>query len=147
LKGAAARPIEREPPSFVVTEDVISVSESASAPDSFHAIANATVELYNKGGTYDYLRYKQHGITLEWGWSDGTTADLKKTFAGVIVSASTTEEPGREVISLQCEDYMTVLKNTPIINSPFYDGMVGYYAIADIADRAGIKNFVKDWEN
>ena len=147
LKGAAARPIKREPPLFTITEDVISVSESASAPDSFHALATATVDLYNKGGTYDYLRYKQYGITIEWGWSNGSSSDLRKTFTGVITSVNTTEEPGREIISLQCEDYMTVLKNTPIINSPFYDGMVGYYAIADIAGRGGIKNFIKDWQN
>lgn len=147
LKGAAERPRDLEIPTFDVTEDVLSVSESCSAPDYFHAISNATVDLYNKGGTYDYLRYKQHGITLEWGWSDGITANLKKTFTGVIISANTSEESGKEIISLQCEDYMTVLKNTPIINSPFYDGMVGYYAIADLAKRGGIRNFIKDWQS
>ena len=57
--------------------------------------------------------------------------------------------PGKETITLQCEDYHHILQNTPIINSPFYDGMVGYHVIKDLAQRAGIEKdaFVKEWED
>jgi len=126
-----------------VSEDVISATENASAPDYFHALTTANVTLYNEGGRYDDLRDKQHGITIKWGWGSA----LVETFTGLIVSATTNETAGMETITLQCEDYMHVLKNTPIVNSPFYDGMVAYYALQDLAERGGILNFTKDWSN
>jgi hypothetical protein len=58
---------------------------------------------------------------------------------------SSSETPGKETLSLQCEDYMYILKCMPIINSPFYDGMVAYYAIADLAKRAGVTKFVNEF--
>ncbi len=143
IKGGAQRMAGGVGGGEEVSEDVISATESISAPDYFHALSTASVTLYNKGGKYDYLKNGQHGITVMWGW-DG---DLKQTFTGVIISATNSESAGMETITLQCEDYMHVLKNTPIINSPFYDGMVGYYAIKDLAERAGVISFKMDWDN
>jgi len=125
-----------------VTRDVISVSISSSCPDYFHATSNATVELYNKGGAYDYLRTGQHGIRINMGWGN-----VKRVFTGIINGASTSSVPGKETISLQCVDYMQILKDSPIVNSPFYDGMVAVNAIEDISKRAGILSFIKDWES
>jgi len=147
LKGGSKREIEEPEITSIDVTDVLNISESVSAPDYFHSLATATVEIYNKGGIYDYLASGQYAINIYWGWDWGNEVVLKKTFLGVIVGANISEVPGKETITLQCEDYMTILKNTPIINSPFYDGMVAYYAIQDIAKRAGIKNFVKDWDN
>jgi hypothetical protein len=128
-------------PSF----DVISISQNDEGSDYTHMKRSATVTLYNKGGTYDYLRDFQYGIEIYMGWSsmDG----LQKTFTGVIVSVNTTEEPGKETITLSCEDYMYILKNTPIINSPYYDGMLKFYAVKDLAERAGIITIVNEWLN
>jgi hypothetical protein len=67
--------------------------------------------------------------------------NVQKTFIGVIVSTSSSEVAGKETLTLQCEDYMFILKNTYIVNSPFYDGMVAKYAIMDLAKRGGITQF------
>jgi hypothetical protein len=142
IKGGYNSPMYPVTITPVQVTDVISVSESISAPDYFHAIAKATVTIYNKGGTYDYLRDSQKGIRIYWGW--GT--DLTRTFTGVITSVATSEVPGKETMTLQCDDYFFPIKNTPIINSPFYDGMVGYYAIEDLAKRGGVINFSNDMD-
>jgi len=144
IKGAYKVPTQEFIPEPLLIPEVISATETASAPDYFHALTTATVTIYNKGGKYDFLKTRQYGIQLSWGWS---TTELKKTFTGVITSATSSETPGKETLTLNCEDYMFILKNTPIVNSPFYDGMVAYYAIADLAKRGGIKNFVNDFSS
>jgi len=40
---------------------------------------------------------------------------------------------------------MYILENTPIFNSPIYDGMIMYYAAKDLVNRAGITEVVDDW--
>ncbi len=124
-----------------VSSDVIEVAETAQTEEYFFVKKIANVTLYNKGGIYDYLRYQQKGIRLSWGWED----TLTQTFTGIIVSASTSEIPGEEKITLNCQDYSFILQNTPIINSPIYDGMIMFYAAEDIANRAGITNVQNDW--
>jgi hypothetical protein len=142
IKGGYNSPLYPVLSDPVDVPEVITVSESITAPDYFHAIAKATVTIYNEGGRYDYLRDRQKGIRLYWGW--GT--DLQRTFTGVITSVATSEVPGKETMTLQCDDYFFPLKNTPIINSPFYDGMVGYYAIEDLAKRGGVMSFSNDMD-
>jgi len=143
LKGGAEKPHDVEAGINITTQDVMSASETISAPDMFHAEANASVTLYNKGGKFDFLRDKQYGVRIEWGWDDYE----QRTFTGVIVGTTTSEVPGKETITLQCEDYMHILKSTPIVNSPFYDGMVAYYALEDLGNRASLLGFTKDWED
>lgn len=130
-------------PSYTYIPDVISATETSNAPDYFHATTNANVVIYNKNGEYDYLKGRQYGIRIYWGWGE----NIYKTFTGIITSVSSSETPGKETLSLQCEDYMFIVKNMLIINSPFYDGMVAYYAIADLAKRAGITRFVNDFRS
>ena len=138
--------------SYKATEldDVLSVTETAEAPDYFHFKKSATVVLYNKGGKYDYLRDSQYGIRLEWKWdpydTGGQTVGIgtsKRTFTGLIINANSGEIAGKETMTLQCQDYMYILQNNPIINSPFYDGMLSFYAIKDLALRATI-GVIKD---
>lgn len=129
------------------TNDVLSITENASAPDYFHIKKSATVTLYNENGTYDFLKGKQHGIQIDWSWNN--SGGRKPTFTGIIIGHDTNEIPGKETITLKCEDYNHILESTPIINSPFYDGMIGYHVIKDLAQRAGIEKgaFVKEWED
>lgn len=142
IKGGYQKPAEELVILVLAAEDVISASQSVSAPDYFHSLATANVTLYNKNAKYDFLKHSQHGIVVKWGWN----GQEDKTFTGIITGATTSETAGMETITLTCEDYMHILKNTPIVNSPFYDGMVAYYAIQDLAQRGGILNFVRDWE-
>jgi len=142
IKGAYDLVVQPTFPKPVVITDVISISETSTASDYFQAATTASVVLYNEGGRYDYLKNTQFGIRLYWGWGNELTGsvpeiDKKVTFTGVIVSATTSEVPGKETITLQCEDYMYIFKNTFIVNSPFYDGMVAFYAIQDLAKRGG----------
>lgn len=125
-----------------VSEDVISVSEDYQIDDYFAINGSANVVLYNKGGKYDSLRNKQKGITIAWGWNNTI-----KTFTGLIVSTSVSETPGNEQITLNCHDYMYILKNTPMVNSPFYDGMVLFYAIRNIVRRGGINSVLNNWDH
>ena len=117
-----------------VSEDVLSVEESTSAPDWFHIKKSVTITLYNKKGVYDYCKKKQKGVIVSWGWND----KIQRTFTGLTTVISSSETPGKETITLQCEDYIYILQNSKMINSPIYDGMIGCYAIKDLVKRAGI---------
>ena len=125
-----------------VSKDVLSISYSAQAPDYFHFKASATVSLYNPNGKWNAFKDKQSGIQIGMGWGSST-----KIFTGIVVSATSSMTAGKETIDLQCEDYMYILKNTPILNSPFYDGMYGYAAVQDLAQRCGIMSISVDWDS
>jgi hypothetical protein len=148
LKGVDKE--ERNPgPPFEIeaTPDLMSLKENSSAPDYHHIKKSATITLYNEGGRYDFLKFQQYGARIFWGWDDKNDGVFRKlTFTGIITSADDNMIPGKETITLQCEDYNYILKNTPIINSPFYDGMVAHHAVKDLAKRGGIKDIDSDWD-
>ena len=137
-----------------VSDNVISVDEDISAPDYYHIKKSATIVLYNKKGitsgnnpvtgsettNYDYLKDSQRGIRIEWGWN----GDYTRTFTGLITNVSVSQTPGKEIITLTCQDYMYILENFRIVNSPLYDGMLQYYAIKDLAKRAGVLSCIAD---
>ena len=128
-----------------ISSYLVSVDETAQAPDYFHVKKNASLTFYNPNNIIgNMVIAKQTGIDITWGWGllGGT-----KTFTGIVTNLSKSEIAGKETITLNCEDYMYVLKSIPIINSPFYDGMVAVYAIQDLAERGGMLSFEKDWVN
>jgi hypothetical protein len=127
-----------------VTGDVISVTQNAESDGYFSILNHASVTLYNKGGTYDYLKTEQRGVRLSFGWS---SSEVVRTFTGISIAGASSETPGKETITLQCEDYMYILKNTPIVNSPFYDGILMFHAVKDIVLRAGVQNVTNDWDS
>ena len=144
LKGAYQdTPLRQQAQPIIVDEDVLTVSETSEGSDYYSTSKRATVVLYNEGGKYDYLTNRQYGVTISWGWNDS----LIKTFTGIIKSASVSELPGRETITIDCEDYMYILKETPIINSPFYDGMLMFSALSDLAQRGGVLNINNDMDD
>jgi hypothetical protein len=126
-----------------VTDDLITLKEDASAPDYFHIKRGASFTLYNENGRYDFIRQRQLGVDISWGWNGKTC----RTFTGMTVSTSNNQVAGKETLTVQCEDYNYILQNTPIVNSPYYDGMVGFHAVKDLAKRAGLEEFDKDWED
>ena len=129
-----------------ISNDVLEVSENVQAEEYYAVKKTASVTLYNKEGTYDYLKTDQKGIRLSWGWAtNDEEADLTQTFTGIVVSTSASETPGEEKITLNCRDYMYILESTPIFNSPIYDGMIMYYAAKDLVNRAGITEVIDDW--
>lgn len=128
-----------------ISQHVISVDETAQAPDYFHAKKSASITFYNPNNEVsDKVINKQTAISISWGWDNDI---LEKTFTGIVTSISKSEIAGQETVTLNCEDYMFILNSMPIINSPFYDGMVAYYAIKDLAERAGIGTFINDFKD
>ena len=147
LKGGAKTiPTTFELTSTDITEDILTISQTNQAPDYFSSIGSADITLYNKGGKYDYLKSEQFGIRIKLGWNKDTT-ELETIFTGLTVSANSSEIAGKEFINVHCEDYMYILRNTPIVNSPFYDGMVTYYVVKDLVNRVGINSVINDWDN
>jgi hypothetical protein len=136
------------PTGFVERSDIISISQTNDGGDYNHVKRSASITLYNKGGIYDGLFSKQYGIEIYMGWNGSVyPGNMEKTFTGLIVSVNTAEEPGKETITLNCEDYMYILKNIPIVNSPYYDGMLKFYAVKDLVERAGVSVIHNDWAN
>lgn len=129
-----------------VSDYLISVDETAQAPDYFHVKKNASLTFYNENNIVgDIVITNQTAIDISWNWTAAGGLPLK-TFTGIVVSMSKSEIAGKETITLNCEDYIYALNKIPIINSPFYDGMVASFAIKDLAERGGILSFLKDWE-
>jgi len=111
----------------------------------FHVKKSASLTFYNPNGEVsDLVVTNQTVIRVAWGWD--VFGLPTHTFTGIVLNVSKSEVAGKETVTLNCEDYMYVLKSVPIINSPFYDGMVAVYAIQDLAERGGALTFEKDWE-
>jgi len=126
-----------------ITNSVLSINETVTAPDYFHCKKTLDVTCYDENGSISGLLISgQTGIEVSWGWN----GNAEKTFTGVVTSVSMSQKAGMETVNIRAEDYFYVLKNTPIINSPFYDGMVAYYAIKDMAERANLSGFRNNWE-
>lgn len=145
LKGLYEKTTDSPGEGVDVSEYLISADESATAPDYFHVKKSASLTFYNPDNIIgDLVVTEQTVIDISWSWSKIVGGG--KTFTGIVVSMSKSEIAGKETITLNCEDYIYVLKNVPIINSPFYDGMVAVYAIQDLAERAGCLSPSKDWD-
>ena len=137
-----------------ISEDIMSVSEKSSAPDYFHVAKSANLTLYNKDGKYNYLADNQFGIRISWAWNRDK-GDYKTkgkhilTFTGIITSMNFTNVPGKEEVSVSCQDYMHILENVPIVNSPIYDGMLAVGVLKDLGERAGILTPItsKKWKS
>ena len=126
-----------------VSPDVLSATEEFSADDYFAIAGTATVTLYNKDGKYDNLKLEQKGIQISWGWNGVNNP----SFTGIVTNVTSSETPGKEEITLHCSDYMFILKNSFMFNSPYYDGMIMYWAAVDIVKRAGVITVINDWDN
>jgi len=125
-----------------VSNYVISVDETCTAPDYFHVRRSISITFYDPAAVISgQIIAKQTGVKLSWGWN----GSVLQSFIGLSTNISTTLVAGKETCTVTFEDYTFILKNTPIVNSPFYDGMIGYYAIKDLAVRAGCTSFVNDW--
>lgn len=131
-----------------ISNYVISVDETLAAPDYFHVKRSATVTLYNPNGVISsmggQLGLYQKGIRISFAWSE---TDMATTFTGIITSVSSSQTAGKETLVINCEDYMYMLKNVPIVNSPFYDGMVAFYAVKEIVSRVGVLQLINDGFN
>lgn len=116
-----------------ISGDLIAITRSFSAPEFCSIDHTAEITLYNEGGTHNDLMEKGKGIQICTGWG---TPNL--VFTGVTLGGTRSEVAGKEILMVHCEDYMRVLEDTKIINSPYYDGLDAFDALMDLTLRAGI---------
>jgi hypothetical protein len=130
-----------------VSNYVMSCDETASSSDYFSIKKQASVTFYNPnniiGNLVGATQEKQKAISISWGWNN----EMVKTFTGIITNVSTSHVAGKETLTINAQDYMYILSNKIILNSPFYDGMVAFYALKDLAQRGGCIGIIKDWES
>lgn len=143
LRGSAPKMKDPNIGFVDISEDVISISQNDSLENDFTALVKKVdVSLYNKGGKYDNLRDGQKVIRVSWGWC-GENANT--TFTGLTISSSVVETPGNEIINVHCEDTTWMLKQIPIINCPYFDGIFSYAAIEVLIKMAGATAYDLDW--
>lgn len=65
------------------------------------------------------------------GWRDNAV------FTGMCFGGDITMETGKRVMTCQLVDYMKIIQDSQFLNSPFYDGMRDYNAVANILGQAG----------
>lgn len=106
-----------------------SFSENFSADDNSTISHTLDLVLYNKDGVNDAFKERNFGITL-------TINGL--SFTGVTTDANAVEKPGDETITVHCEDYMTILAQSQLMNSPYYDGYDSFDVVQDILEYAGL---------
>ena len=143
LKGGAEERIPQNNIAAIdASSEVISLTIDTQAPDYFHVKGSASIELYNRGGQFDFLKEESYGVEISIGWDD----DVERVFTGITHIAGSSETAGLEKLNVTCDDYMYILQASPILNSPFYDGMDAFAAIQDIARRGGIQTIHNDIE-
>lgn len=160
MRGMARINIETSEPSELITldDDIIELSDSYTSPDRYHITHSLDIVLYNENGKYDALIEKSSPIQVGFSWGTGEAEgggaleeeiitptgeeeeEQNRTpiFTGVTLNGSKSLIPGKETISIHCEDYMFILEATQVINSPYYDGMDGYNVVRDLARKAHV---------
>jgi len=118
-----------------VGDSLISFTETFSVEELFLINHSVDLVLYNEFGQHNGLLSKSGAVQLQAGWSGASGGT---TFTGLSLNASSSWVAGKETLNVHCEDYMFVLSSTMMLNSPFYDGMDVFTAIAELASRAGI---------
>lgn len=132
---------------YQIEKDVISLSESWSSPDRIMTTHTVDITLYNDQGQYDFLLQQCCGVVVELGWdtaynsNDGGTDGVSptKVFTGASYGGSSSVQAGKEVVTIQCQDYMAVLEHFQMINSPYYDGMDIFDAVKDLTERGRVE--------
>lgn len=130
--------------------DIISLSHKYDSQDVYSASQSVDVTLYFGKDLRDPTKIdianKSYGVKFYLIWEefgDGPAVVNNPFFTGVSLDVSLSEIAGKETITIHCEDYMRILADQYLLNSPFYDGQDWFDAVRDIAKHAGILS-VKD---
>jgi len=113
--------------------DVLSATDTYSCQDHNVVSHTAEVVIYNPNHKYDDLLNKCYNVQLSMGWNSPTVV-----FTGVSCGGTSSLTPGKETITITCEDYMSILESTLIFNCPYYDGNDAFDVIQSLAGRANI---------
>jgi len=139
--------------SFEVNDLVIRYDENYSAPD-FHTMThtgtivflmNRTVSSSDLVDRLEALRSTAFYIEL---WGAYTTCNYPllpinkgfKLFTGICYGGTLEEKAGERTMTCHIEDYTKILKDSPIFNSPFFDGMRDVNAVYKILSMLAFKD-------
>ena len=159
---ATAPPVPAdEPPDWVdITDLLIKADISQSAPDYYSIDQYLTLQLRDDNfieaydeedvpiyeNSYDYFSEGAKEIKLYAGWHtddpDGDQSssvldlpDLTEIFTGFVTNVSLDYIAELNIVNLKVSHMIERMKNTPILLSPFYDGMKTSGVIKDLVKR------------
>jgi len=132
---------------LLTSSNVISINHRYECQEVYSASQSVDITLYyddtlNETSGID-LKNKSYGIKIYLSWIKSDAVISTPFFTGVTLDTSFSEVAGKETVTIHCEDYMRVLADNVILNSPFYDGQDWFDSIVDIATMGGI-TVVKD---
>ena len=145
-----ANTIQAHMPIFT-SYNVISMSHKYECQEVYSASQSVDITLY-----YDEamrksinLENRSYGVRIYMGWQREGQSPVVSTqfFTGVSLDVSVSEIAGKETITVHCEDYMRILADNVMLNSPFYDGQEWFDSIEDIATRGGIEHIKDETES
>lgn len=91
-----------------------------------------------KGVDYKIFLKRNMYIRIIGSWTGIGESSTDSLFSGIAYGGSVSKRAEQEVVKLECEDFMKVLDDVPMLNSPFYDGMGANAAVKDIVKRASM---------
>jgi len=143
---------------YNVALDTMSVSLSYNATSYNEITQTGTLKILNplvinavrgtrakecSNGISDYMRFMNRTVYLKigchWEKGHGLKGAEDWLFEGMTVGSSIDIEPGgRSIVTFKIADYMNVLEGSKFMLSPYYDGVVGRLAVADIVEQTGL---------
>jgi hypothetical protein len=164
IKGKHSVPDPPEGTDIDVTSLVENISYSSTAPDFFiiRQTYNVTFIIPKEPLIQDYIKRRslpsflntrdkiidllqggRREIEISVGWKNGSVSDpigseRRVVFTGMTNSTPTENTFAMDRTIIECKDFMQILEDYPIINSPFYDGMAVSEAWMHLATLSGL---------
>ena len=77
------------------------------------------------------------GIRIEAGWVDGDGLTKRTIFEGLSFGGNPAYTAPQDVLTLGCKDFVAVLEDNLMVNSPYFDGMAVDHAVVRLLEKAG----------
>jgi hypothetical protein len=120
---------------------IVSLNDKYECQEVYSASQSVDVTLYLDDDLRSQVQLdkKSYGVKIYLSWITSNAKIQDPFFTGVTLDTSFSEIAGKETITIHCEDYMRILADNVILNSPFYDGQDWFDSIVDIATMGGIE--------
>jgi len=119
---------------------IVSLNHKYECQEIYSASQSVDATLYLDDDLRNQVQLdkKSYGVKIYLSWIKSTAKIQNPFFTGVTLDTSFSEVAGKETVTVHCEDYMRILADNVILNSPFYDGQDWFDSIADIATMGGV---------
>jgi len=98
----------------------------------------------NGNNSWEKLERNPAVIKIGIGWSTGDrygsfakSIDTDPVFLGISKNGTMNFTDKEDTLTLNCQDLFSILEQSVIVNSPYYDGMMAPMAIGTLLDKAG----------